>query len=197
MEWGGPAATFQGARGGRCSVPGSSPHPPSTEQESARCPNRLIQSLLKIAKCVPGGGSGGEGCLGSWPRWQAGPMPPIELWIPSTPAPQAGRVPPAPRRLPARGLGAWERPPGSRVGPKGGGPCRPGAPWGWRSCGRALALCLSADGNSARCYRQWRRAQAQRLKDAGGWWSHWRQHAWPRPPPVRAAAFLLLPQLCW
>lgn len=66
---GGPAATLWGAQGGR----GFSARVVSSEaEESAQCPNRSIQSLLKIAKCVPGGGGSGlpglRAALAAWPR---------------------------------------------------------------------------------------------------------------------------------
>lgn len=127
---------------------------------------------------------GGAGCLA--------PCHPLNYGS-RTPALLAGAVPPGPTATPARGPSAWERPPGSRAGP-GGCHCRPGAPGGWRSCGRGLARCPSADGNRARCYRQQRgrRRRGCRRPGAGGAAGAGVNSP---SPPWRAPAWLL-PQLC-
>lgn len=161
-------------------------------EESAQCPNRSIQSLLKITKCAPGEG-GDAGCPGSGPRWQPGPVPPIELRIPH-PGPAAWHGAPGPHgdtRPRSQRVGTT---PGQQGRPRGCH-CGPGAPRGWRSCGRALARCPSADGNRARCYRQWsgRRRTGWRMPGAGG--AAGAAGSGPSPPS-RAAGLLLVPQLC-
>lgn len=136
------------------------------------------------------------GARAAWALGRAGSLAPCHPlnYGSRTPAPLAGTVPPGPTATPARGLSAWERPPGSRAG-LGGCHCRPGAPRGWRSCGRALARCPSTDGNRARCYRQQRgrRRRGWRMPGAGG--AAGAGVSSPSPPS-RAAVFLLLPQLC-
>lgn len=136
------------------------------------------------------------GARAAWAPGRAGSLAPCHPlnYGSRTPALLAGTVPPGPTATPARGLSAWERPPGSRAGP-GGCHCRPGAPRGWRSRGRALARCPSADGNRARCYRQrrGRRRRGWRMPGAGG--AAGAGVSSPSPPS-RAAVFLLLPQLC-
>lgn len=111
-------------------------------EESAQCPNRSIQSLLKIAKCVPGGEGGGAGCLGSGPRWQPGPVPPIELWIPH-PSPAGWHGAPGPH--------GDTRPRSQRMGTILGQQGRPGGVSLQDGCPPGLAQLRESPGSVPEC----------------------------------------------
>lgn len=85
---------------------------------------------------------GGAGCLGSGPRWQPGPVPPIELWIPH-PGPAGWHGAPGPH--------GDTRPRSQCVGTT---PGQQGRPWGvslQAGCPPGLAQLRESPGSVPEC----------------------------------------------